>query len=507
MSKKAVVEKGTGGHVGSIVDGMQFLPPLYFKYQTASGHCQRKPKQMKLAEGPKGSFKQRWIILHYNYIVCYKFGKNKPDFLPKPDDEPEEIIMLELNNEQGQVDASFEKGHENTFLVPTSLGTYYIECENEAEMESWISQLRTAIKGMIDVKREGIDVVTAKIDAIREELPDNTKFTSKLEDLKDAAPFTSEMVYYNDIRKKHQPYIFYLHQFAEYTIGRNKAYIGWFTERLRPAMAAADEAVVDEWTRTIKRAIQDINQSRETSFFKEDFATVLKQGDIALKTIDVYNNHMMKYHEELVPKWDNEKIELNTSLARLNTYPSMTEGDYVSQYSSGSVYAKEGQHYELWEWNQQDKTLSRTKSGAITQADSHETITFKMEDNKPCFVNSLYGIILWNNRSWIWTHPRCPFIIRFDWSYDNKLFKQHFQNIKEDRSKGKASPVPSINDWILRNNQIRAVIVGTRSAANPEPPPINLWEYKGDIPPPVAAIVVNFYAIRAITRALFGLAN
>lgn len=39
------------------------------------------------------------------------------------------------------------------------------------------------------------------------------------------------MVYYNDIRKKNQAYIFYLNQFAEYQIGRTKAYLGWFTER------------------------------------------------------------------------------------------------------------------------------------------------------------------------------------------------------------------------------------------------------------------------------------
>lgn len=42
----------------------------------------------------------RWVVLHYNYIACYKLGKNKPDFVPKPEDEPDELVMLELNNEQ-----------------------------------------------------------------------------------------------------------------------------------------------------------------------------------------------------------------------------------------------------------------------------------------------------------------------------------------------------------------------------------------------------------------------
>lgn len=60
MSKhKPVIEKGTGGHVGIIVDGMQFLPTKYFTWGTASGHSQRKPKQMKVSEGPKSAFKQR----------------------------------------------------------------------------------------------------------------------------------------------------------------------------------------------------------------------------------------------------------------------------------------------------------------------------------------------------------------------------------------------------------------------------------------------------------------
>lgn len=38
--------------------------------------------------------------------------------------------------------------------------------------------------------------------------------------------------------------------------------------RLRPLMAAADEAVTEEWSRTIRKAVKNIHSSRESSFFK-----------------------------------------------------------------------------------------------------------------------------------------------------------------------------------------------------------------------------------------------
>ncbi|PRP73510.1 regulator of G-protein signaling 11 [Planoprotostelium fungivorum] len=504
---KPVIEKGTGGHVGSIVDGMQFLPSRYFVWQTTVGHNQRKPTRMKISKEPKGSFKQRWVILHYNYIVAYKFGKIKPDFYPKMEDEPDEIICLELSTEQ--VDASFEKGHTDTFVIHTSIDSYWIECESTAEMESWIQQLRNTIKALQERKREGIEEVTAQIEVIREELPENTKFTSKLEDIKEAAPYTSEMVFYNDIRRKHSAFMNYLNMFAEYQIGRNKAYLTFFIERLRPALNASDEAIMGEWVKEVKRGLKVISNAQETSFFKEDFKSAIDQAELSLKTIDAINLHLKSYHEELNPKYTEEKAAIELGLRRLNSYPSMSE-NHLKGYASGVMKAKEGKYYEEWKWDQQKGLLTRERCGAIEQADSHEIITFTAQEDKPCWVNPSYGVILWNRRSFIWTHPRCPFIIRFDWSESRKTYKQHFQTVKEDRkakAKAPAAVSPSIADWAVQGNMMRAVVVGDRATTMPEPPPINLWEVQGNIPPPICGVVANFYAIRVITRAIFGLQN
>lgn len=43
------------------------------------------------------------------------------------------------------------------------------------------------------------------------------------------------------------------------------------------------------------------------------------------------------------------------------------------------------------------------------------------------FMSDLYGTILWNNKTWVWTHPRCPFIIRYDWYESKGVFKQVFK--------------------------------------------------------------------------------
>lgn len=63
---------------------------------------------------------------------------------------------------------------------------------------------------------------------------------------------------------------------------------------------------------------------------QEDFATVLTQIDVALKTIEIYNNHFKAYHEELNPRWTDEKAELELGIKRLNTYPPMVSDHVMS---------------------------------------------------------------------------------------------------------------------------------------------------------------------------------
>jgi len=51
----------------------------------------------------------------------------------------------------------------------------------------------------------------------------------------------------------------------------------------------------------------------------------------------------------------------------------------------------------------------------------------------------------------------------------------------------------------MKENGIQAVTVGKKEIP-PAVPPDTFWTIKGKIPPPIALLVVNFHAIKALIR-------
>lgn len=78
------------------------------------------------------------------------------------------------------------------------------------------------------------------------------------------------------------------------------------------------------------------------------------------------------------------------------------------------------------------------------------------------FVSQAFGLVIWNNKSWAWTHPQCPFILRFEWDETRKVFKQFVPKVPP-----KDKPMaPALSDWQFVEGGIRSVVVGNR---NPKP--------------------------------------
>eukprot|EP01117_Protostelium_nocturnum_P020582 TRINITY_DN9336_c0_g1_i1.p1 TRINITY_DN9336_c0_g1~~TRINITY_DN9336_c0_g1_i1.p1 ORF type:complete len:500 (-),score=178.98 TRINITY_DN9336_c0_g1_i1:50-1549(-) len=497
MSKKPQL----GGHVGSIVDGMQFLPTSYFLYRIIAAFNSKKG-QLKVKTGKSGKFSDRAVLIHCNYISLFKLGKNKTE--PKPDDIASDLVFLEIL--QGPPEVSNEKGHVNTFVLRNSVDTYWFECDSEKTMDSWMAFLKEHCKRLTARKRDNIEDSTRKVEEIRSDLPDHVKFPTSVPASKaEATAFTNQMVSVGEKRKKYEPYIQYLNLYAENQVGKMKGYMTWFIETLRPDMVNADEGVMRNWETIIKTSVKAIKDATESAFYKEDFEATIKQLETGLEAIEAYNYHNKSYREETVVKYTEEKGNLYEGIQKLGQFPS-SDDNLVAHYQDAVLGAKQGQWAEQWKWEQATSTLTRVKCAAIQQPDAHETIVWKADPSKPsCWINQVYGIVLWNGRSWIWTHPKCPFIIRFNWSETKKAFKQHFQVVKGDRFKLTQTAVaPSLADWVMRGNQMTAVVVGPRDTP-PESPPVQMWEVRGSAPPPIMAIVGNFYAIRTIVRIIFGM--
>jgi len=114
----------------------------------------------------------------------------------------------------------------------------------------------------------------------------------------------------------------------------------------------------------------------------------------------------------------------------------------------------------------------------------------------------MYGIVLWNGKQWVWTHPRCPFIIRYDYYASKQVFKQYFNQYQEPK-KNQSSP-PSLTDWQLVGGGMRAVTVGNRQIP-PEEPDITTWKVVGTFAIPALLLAATFPEIRSTVRPLLGL--
>jgi len=109
--------------------------------------------------------------------------------------------------------------------------------------------------------------------------------------------------------------------------------------------------------------------------------------------------------------------------------------------------------------------------------------------------NQVYGFVIWNTKSWAWTHPKVPYIIRYDWEQARNVFQQ----IMPKDPTGKKKMPPSLSDWQIKDTGIQAVSVGKKEIP-PAIPPDVFWNIKGNIPPPIAVLVATFHTIKAVVR-------
>jgi len=179
-------------------------------------------------------------------------------------------------------------------------------------------------------------------------------------------------------------------------------------------------------------------------------------------------------------------------LEKLKTFPFARDVT-MEQYYGGTVYADN----ESWTYGKADMC-------AKWQSKANEQVEFSCKDHEFTFIDPVYGSVAWNNRSWIWTHPRCPFVIRYDFFEKKGVFKQKFPKVKHMIKGLPPIDAPPLSDWQIAGGVIRAVTVGQRTP-EPEVPPITEFQIDGSVPPPIALLAAVFYKIRDMMQELLGM--
>jgi len=225
----------------------------------------------------------------------------------------------------------------------------------------------------------------------------------------------------------------------------------------------------------------------------EDLDVAISIATKALKLIELYERIQKELYNDENKKFQEEKAALEASLAKLKAYPNQVDVT-MNEFSDAKMTSDD--ETENWIFSKNRLAVRRMRSDM-----PEEEVEFNCYGHETQWVHQLYGIFIWNGKSVIWTHPRNPFIIRYDWYASKGVFKQY---ISSEPPKPKQTPPPSLTDWQLTPDGMRAVTVGKRDPA-PEVPDITEWSIIGDIPPPGALIVATFRPIRVIIRKLFNM--
>jgi len=297
------------------------------------------------------------------------------------------------------------------------------------------------------------------------------------------------------IQKKHVSFVRSLGLFAEFQLGRIKGYQNWFnntTNGVLSILTKNQEDVLKYWENFIKKSCKEIQDATENMFYKEDLLPLIENAQRALKLIDCANKFKKEFQFEESHLYEDEGKQIRAQTQKLNNYSFSKDID-LSSYRSGSIFCS----VEEWQYTKEDLTLRK-----LVTLEQPEEIEFTAQGHQFQFSNPIYGVVLWNNRSLVWTHPKCPYIIRYEWFENKGVFKQHIGTPQE--IKGKKYSAPALSDWQMLDGVIRAVTVGTR---NPEPevPEINQWEIGSGLPPPVVLLVATFRFIQATVYQLLGI--
>jgi len=301
---------------------------------------------------------------------------------------------------------------------------------------------------------------------------------------------------YREEFKKWIPFVNSLSCFAEFQSGRTKGYISWFLNKTKGVFEQlnnSEDSVLDNWKEQFTKAPQKMEELMDTMFYMDDLQREVERFEKVFELIQIYNEVKREFHFDENIYFQDEGEVIDAWLTKLRTFPYARDVS-MSEYTGGTITGEE----DSWVYSREEMSVKWINRVG-------ETVEFSCKDHEFTFIDPIYGSVAWNNRSWLWTHPRCPCLIRFDYYPSKGVFKQKFPKIKPNiKGLGQVIDAPPLSDWQMAGGIMRAVTVGQRTP-EPEVPPVTEFSIEGNIPPPAALLAAIFYKIRDIMQELLGM--
>jgi len=266
-------------------------------------------------------------------------------------------------------------------------------------------------------------------------------------------------------------------------------YIKWFTNKTTGVweqVNSSEEAVLTSWKEAITKCPESLNDALENNFFLEDMKKPISDAEQFKKLITLYNEAKKAFKADTTLYFQEELKRLNLQIAMYNKMPSPKDVSF-DKFEGGSLRTQQ----QMWVY---DKFGAVLKNENIS-AQIIEPVVWDCKESH-LLKNQTYGYVIWNNKSWVWTHPKIPYTIRYDFETQRSVFQQ-IMPAKDPT--GKKKTPPSLSDWQIKEGGIQAVTVGKKETP-PAVPADVFWQTKGNLPTPIILLVAIFQVIKAIVR-------
>jgi len=424
-------------------------------------------------------------------VLWFKAGKGKDGSPQDKEAFPKGVVNLEQVNDANQI--SITTGDPTTFKILSSGEIFAFQADTTDIASEWMKILKSTVEQLKQNGKRESEEWNKKMKEVQNIFPENFRVPSSV------LPEQGEKWYgdqkrFRDEFAKWSPFMFGLGCYAEYTTGRTKGYHTWFTNKSKGVLSLlnnGEEMVLSSWELIVKNLNGKMLEATETMFYMDDLKSCLKDSEDAIKAVEVYRIYKKDIHKDDNSYFEEELQQAQNWLIKLKSYP-LTKDVSLSEYSSGAISCSN----ETWVYNSEDLTLTQQ---------SEDNIQFTGQGHPFLFTNPVFGNILWNNRSWVWTHPRCPYLIRYDWYAAKQVFKQYCKKDPPQTGKKVIATAPALSDWQVQGVTFNAVSVGHRDPP-PEVPAIVSWELGNEsMPPPVILLAVMFNRISPIVRSILGI--
>eukprot|EP01133_Synstelium_polycarpum_P018016 gene18016-21501_t len=414
----------------------------------------------------------------------------------KPDDLQEPQGYINLGDCIHDETKTLFKTTPLTFQIATKLRVYLMKGKDDRSIEQFLTLIRPRIKSLNVITLPSLGNTKENLDKIRSLLPTKMRLPDRVKP-DSSTKWIVEMNDYFEAYREWEPYLMKIEQFSEICHGEIKDYIDWFvsSEGPRLSMIRCEELVLDNWTDYIKKTAQEIATYEETRFFKEDFEEIIQHTKNMVMLVDSYNLYMRECHKTVkhVDKYLEEKatfLQYNVQFEKTPsrhsiTFSDSTEGAILSAHGGG----KYGSDARRWSFAKNVLTCSNGDTNLHQNGDRADHLHVDWKFHEGAFSNSTYGNVLWNLKTWVWSHPKTDYKIRFDWDNINQSHKVSISK--------KPHPDTVYADWKVSSNNISAVVVGNKAE-----PSLKSLDVSGQVPIPALLIAAMFSHIQGSLELL-----